>query len=435
MKLSNTPLVYCTIACISLIPATGFSDVFPNEVVNKYQAKETPYLTVDGNPQYYSYNKNGVTTQKVQSTMAYRLLTPSGFDATQKYPVVITLHGATGFFTPEQINTYNVRNLQTINGHLVGFDANDQYLDKYIKLKDYLGKSAEELNAYLAASPVSMETFLLNKYNPKGVPSVDAQFTPSNLLQFETVDFPDLAKFSKKYPNLQSKFPTYVIAPQGVNMWSKDDLLTVKSIIAGLPSVDMDRIYVMGQSAGGQGTYTFISADPAYFAAAISASSLGSRVTASSRLKLVNFNLWSIHGDADGLIPYSSNLEFFNDMKSKSSLMKFTTVNGRGHSTGNLLVGRYRGLGSFIDLKDEGLDTEELARYNYNTQHAGPNGSRIPNTLTWLFSNRRLPDYLAYNTWSNAKLLKQGPFGDDDDDGKSNYSEFVAKTNPLDKNS
>ena len=299
MKLSNTPLVYCTIACISLIPATGFSDVFPNEVVNKYQAKETPYLTVDGNPQYYSYNKNGVTTQKVQSTMAYRLLTPSGFDATQKYPVVITLHGATGFFTPEQINTYNVRNLQTINGHLVGFDANDQYLDKYIKLKDYLGKSAEELNAYLAASPVSMETFMLNKYNPKGVPSVDAQFTPSNLLQFETVDFPDLAKFSKKYPNLQSKFPTYVIAPQGVNMWSKDDLLTVKSIIAGLPSVDMDRIYVMGQSAGGQGTYTFISADPAYFAAAISASSLGSRVTASSRLKLVNFNLWSIHGDAD----------------------------------------------------------------------------------------------------------------------------------------
>lgn len=58
----------------------------------------------------------------------------------------------------------------------------------------------------------------------------------------------------------------------------------------------MSRIYVMGQSMGGVGTYIFIAADPAYFAAAIACSGFGKVEDA---CKLVNFNLWALHGDED----------------------------------------------------------------------------------------------------------------------------------------
>jgi len=431
MRYTRNPLLVCSAACVAFLPLTGLAQATTAAVVAQYEAKETPYLTTSGKPSYYSYSSNGVTVKKVQATMAYRLLKPAGFDVTKKYPVLITLHGATGFVTPEQTSGYNVRNLRTVNGHLVGYDPSDAGLDKFIQLKDLVGKSAAELNAFLDANPVSLETFLLAKYTPKGVPLTAAQFTPSDLLKFATTDYPDLSKFSDRYPAIQSQFPTYVIAPQGVNMWSANDLLTVKSIIAGLPAVDMDRIYVVGQSAGGQGTYTFISADPAYFAGAIAVSALGSRVSAADRLKLVNFNLWSLHGDNDGTIQYSADLGLFNDMKSKSSRMKFTTVNGRGHSTENLILSRYGDSGSFVELNNAGAATEGLVRYNYNTQYAGANGDRESDTLTWLFSKRRLPNYIQYNAWSNVKSLKQGPYGDDDADGKTNYAEFVAGTDPL----
>jgi len=37
-------------------------------------------------------------------------------------------------------------------------------------------------------------------------------------------------------------------------------------IIKGLPAADMKRIYILGHSMGGHGTYIFIQLDPEYFA-------------------------------------------------------------------------------------------------------------------------------------------------------------------------
>ena len=57
---------------------------------------------------------------------------------------------------------------------------------------------------------------------------------------------------------LRRDFPCYVVAPQAAELWDSDDLKNVKAFIAQLPSVDMNRIYVMGHSMGGHGTYIFI---------------------------------------------------------------------------------------------------------------------------------------------------------------------------------
>ena len=66
----------------------------------------------------------------------------------------------------------------------------------------------------------------------------------------------------------RKEYPCYVIAPQTTTLWNGEDLATIKQIIAGLPSADMDRIYVLGHSMGGHGTYILTQLDPGYFAAA-----------------------------------------------------------------------------------------------------------------------------------------------------------------------
>ena len=69
-------------------------------------------------------------------------------------------------------------------------------------------------------------------------------------------------------PERRKNFPCYVVAPQADSLWNADDLKNIKDLIESLPSVDMNRIYLMGHSMGGHGTYIFIQLDPGYFAAA-----------------------------------------------------------------------------------------------------------------------------------------------------------------------
>ena len=47
----------------------------------------------------------------------------------------------------------------------------------------------------------------------------------------------------------RKKYPCYVLAPQTTELWNASDLAKIKEIIAGLPSVDMDRIYNCQQQA------------------------------------------------------------------------------------------------------------------------------------------------------------------------------------------
>ena len=59
-------------------------------------------------------------------------------------------------------------------------------------------------------------------------------------------------------PQRRKEFPCYVVAPQVEELWDGDDLKKIQALIAQLPSADMDRIYVLGHSMGGHGTYIFI---------------------------------------------------------------------------------------------------------------------------------------------------------------------------------
>jgi dienelactone hydrolase len=268
MKHSKSSSILVGIVLTLTIPLRIFADVQPQWVIDMYEAHK-------------------------YKTMAYRLLRPINFDATKKYPVVLTLHNGPAAADSTQVKVYNINNLRVMNR---------QFAEEQTRL-DY---------------------------------------------------------------------PAYILAPQVDNMFSKADLKILQDIIPTLPSVDMSRIYVMGQSMGGGGTYVFIDADPSYFAAAIACSGDGSRVT--NPAGLVNFNLWSMHGETDTTVPYALDVTLFDTMKTLNTRMKFTTFFKVGHSCEPLMIG-INGTDSTVTLKN-----------GYKTEYAGLDADPEPNTLNWMFS-------------------------------------------------
>ena len=134
-------------------------------------------------------------------------------------------------------------------------------------------------------------------------------------------------------PKRRNQFPCYVVAPQAPGLWNEEQLKIIQKIIAELPSVDLDRIYIMGHSMGGHGTYIYIQLAPKYFAAA--APSAGSGLKRTEEFidpeKIKDTPIWAFHGDKDRVCPYEKQLKVFNALKKLNGNMKLTTWRGDNH--------------------------------------------------------------------------------------------------------
>lgn len=129
------------------------------------------------------------------------------------------------------------------------------------------------------------------------------------------------------------EYPAYIIVPQTTELWNETDLSNIKEIIKNLPSADTRRIYVMGHSMGGHGTYRFIQFDTHYFAAA--APSAGSGLAETEDFidvsKIKDIPIWVFHGDIDPKCPYEKDVKVFDAMQKIGGNMKFTTWKGDKH--------------------------------------------------------------------------------------------------------
>jgi predicted peptidase len=171
-------------------------------------------------------------------------------------------------------------------------------------------------------------------------------------------------------------YPSYILAPQSQDSWNSTHLEKIKDIIKDLPSVDMNRIYVLGHSMGGRGTYTFIQADPGYFAAA--APSSGSNLPRGEDLldasmifdvsAVKDIPIWAFHGDKDNVVSIESDQKLFAEMQKIGGNMKFTTWMGDGHSIS----------AKFITGGDNG-----------STQLSSDSCDPEPLFLKWLFAQKR----------------------------------------------
>ena len=144
----------------------------------------------------------------------------------------------------------------------------------------------------------------------------------------------------------RSEYPSYVLAPQSPRLWDAEHLKSIKAIVAELPSADMDRIYLLGHSMGGHGTFILLQLDPGYFAAAAPSAGTGLPETEEfiDAPVIKDVPIWAFHGDADTVCPYEREQKLFSEMKRLGGNMKLTTWAGDGHGVaGKMITGGENG--------------------------------------------------------------------------------------------
>ncbi|MCP4451165.1 MAG: alpha/beta hydrolase [Planctomycetes bacterium] len=168
----------------------------------------------------------------------------------------------------------------------------------------------------------------------------------------------------------RTQYACYVLAPQADRLWDGTHLMHIKAIVTDLPSVDQTRIYILGHSMGGHGTYILIQIDPHYFAAAAPSAGSGLKSTepfiTASVIK--DIPIWTFHGDKDRVCPYERDQTLFAEIKTLGGNMKLTTWAGDGHGvSGKMIMGADNG-------------TTELSSDRCNPE---------PVFMKWLFAQKR----------------------------------------------
>ncbi|MBK8505044.1 MAG: prolyl oligopeptidase family serine peptidase [Saprospiraceae bacterium] len=163
-------------------------------------------------------------------------------------------------------------------------------------------------------------------------------------------------------PNMQHQYPCYVLVPQcsdkTVNEeWAKwvgnspdtpfkglgkdgsysmsDEpsesgaaaLALIEKIIQ-IPNIDRNRIYLIGLSMGGFGTWEFTARRPGLFAGAVPMAGF-SDPTQIEKIKHIPF--WIFHGDTDKSNPVEGSRTMYQLLKKAGADIKYTEYEGAGH--------------------------------------------------------------------------------------------------------
>lgn len=188
---------------------------------------------------------------------------------------------------------------------------------------------------------------------------------------------------------LRQKHPAFVIVPQAPReaMWGpKPDLpeLSDKEVENYLPRVlrligqlreelpiDGNRIYVLGASMGGYGSWCAISAEPDLFAAAIPVCG-GLNLDEAERL--TNVPIWCFHGELDERVPAENSRELFRVLTELGGNMKYTELKGVGHGAAGP---------AFVYTND---DPEQ----GWITKMSSDRCDSTPDVWDWLFAQSRI---------------------------------------------
>jgi dipeptidyl aminopeptidase/acylaminoacyl peptidase len=129
--------------------------------------------------------------------------------------------------------------------------------------------------------------------------------------------------------------PCIIYAPQcpDENGWGgatgANLMKTLKDLIKNLP-VDEDRLYVVGYSMGGYGTFALLNDNPRMFAAGIPIAG-GASVGVAKNLRRIPIWIW--HGEKDEVVPPDQSRAIAKALE-KVKTAKYTEVPGAGHGIG-----------------------------------------------------------------------------------------------------
>ena len=126
------------------------------------------------------------------------------------------------------------------------------------------------------------------------------------------------------------RVPMLVVSPQcRENRWWKSQMLLklLDHVERRLP-IDRDRIYVCGESMGGNGTWALSAAAPERFAAAVPVCGWG-RFEDAERLR--DLPIWTFHGGKDDVVPIEKNQDMVDAVRKEGGHIRFTVFPELGH--------------------------------------------------------------------------------------------------------
>ncbi len=155
-------------------------------------------------------------------------------------------------------------------------------------------------------------------------------------------------------PLNRDKFPSFVLFPQCPKdkYWAFDErpssfnmeslplpeepssmIVALKELIETYlenPSVNPNRVYIIGLSMGGMATYDLVSRYPEIFAAAVPICG----ITKPERLATAgDVNFWIFHGDADSVVPVEGSRAAYRALNKAGADINYTEFVGCGHDS------------------------------------------------------------------------------------------------------
>ncbi|MEO2016611.1 MAG: prolyl oligopeptidase family serine peptidase [Fuerstiella sp.] len=268
----------------------------------------------------------------------YRLMKPIDFDPDRTYPLILSLHGAGGR------GSQNIKNLRNWNEWLAD----------------------EELRR-------THPCFVLAPQSPGSWfdPAADHSVLPEHgTVTLE--DIPEgMRKFGQRALELAASVAKNPNDPRIINGVLGKVLQYIDTELLKQYRIDTDRVYCLGHSMGGMGTFTAVYQHPDRFAAAIPSAGIFYPWLDAKRIKDVP--LWIFHGNDDKVVDYVCSRHPFERLRKLNANTKLTTVTGVGHGS-NSLSFNYTG-----DDPDKG----------YFTEYASDRPDKTDHVWDWLFKQKR----------------------------------------------
>jgi predicted peptidase len=101
-------------------------------------------------------------------------------------------------------------------------------------------------------------------------------------------------------------------------------------------NVDANRIYLVGLSMGGYGSWDLAARHPDWFAAVVPVCGGGHTATAQS---LVDVPIWAFHGTADRVVPERESARMVDAIRNAGGRPAYTPLKGVGHNSWNFAYG------------------------------------------------------------------------------------------------
>jgi predicted peptidase len=159
-----------------------------------------------------------------------------------------------------------------------------------------------------------------------------------DLLQISGTDYAGTHLWTT--PEAQAKFPAFVLAPQvsDTKAWARPHAdtppvsirlaLEILGTVEKEYAIDPDRIYIAGQSMGGEGVWAALVARPLQFAAAIVLCGYGEPWMID---RIAKTPVWFFQGAKDDIVTVEHAREWITSLRKAGGAPKYTEYPGIGH--------------------------------------------------------------------------------------------------------